>query len=81
MRHDGNTNPQRVRTGDAMNAAELQAEIERVAPRLRSRIPVLFRVPALPLEAGDKLPLIAEYDADGSLVLTVDTRTVELVRR
>jgi hypothetical protein len=47
----------------------------------RSRTPVLFFVPALPLEAGDKLPVLAEYDADGSLIITVDTSEVFLVAR
>lgn len=62
-----------------MNLAELVNLCSAVAPALQSRVPVLYRVTALPLEAGDKLPVVAEFDADGSLVVTVDTAEVYLV--
>ena len=63
-----------------MTAKVLEQIIGMSAPALRSRVPVLFRVPALPLEAGDKLPVVACYDADGSLVIHVDTRGTYLHR-
>ena len=61
-----------------MNLAELVNLCSAVAPALQSRVPVLYRVTALPLEAGDKLPVVAQFDADGSLVVEVDTAEVYL---
>ena len=59
-----------------MTLADLESLLTAVAPALRSRVPVLFSVPdvaALPLEAGDKLPITADFDADGSFVIAIDT--------
>lgn len=64
-----------------MNLSELATLCSAVAPALQSRVPVLFLVSALPLEAGDKLPLRGEFDADGSFVLEVDTSDVYVVSR
>lgn len=62
-----------------MTVTELVNLCSAVTPALQSRVPVLFHVPALPLEAGDKLPTVAEFDADGSLVVEVDTAEVYLI--
>lgn len=64
-----------------MNAKQLEDLISQSAPALRSRVPVLFHVPALPLGAGDKLPVVASFDADGSLLIEVDSGSVFLVTR
>ena len=62
-----------------MTAADLAQLIGAVASSLQNRVPVLFLVPAVPLEAGDKLPIVADYDGDGSLTIAIDTSGVFLV--
>jgi hypothetical protein len=57
-----------------MTLADLEQWISQVAPALRSRVPVLFAVPAAVHlgQEGDKLPVLAEYDADGTFIVYVD---------